>query len=370
MISFAVVVTNPGVLAANEHEPDRVVFVLHDESPEAGVLRTFDRMQAQLGELELDISAVYAPRVESLKGQAQRAASIAGAEHAKAVFWFADGVRGVLRVYALHVASGRVFARDVALRGDTTTQREQLSVVLRAAIPAVLDGALDLGEPLLVVPPDAAARASATQGSPAADEVSDEDGSGGVAERRESWKLGVALGYVGSSIAEDLEWQSGVAGDVVFRVPRAFRVSAGAGYAAKTTIRGAGADADVSRVPIVGRLGVERALGPSTLTLETGVLLDVWQRRTSVRSEALVATPPSTALLWGGVLGVRVEAPIVARVGLFLSLEAHWLPSEHALSIRSAQGEQQVQTRSLRPQLGTGLLFDLVSGEEYRAQAE
>jgi hypothetical protein len=370
MTSFVAAMTSSASALASAEEADRVVFVLHDGSPEAGVLRTFDRMQAQLGELELDISAVYAPRVDSLQSQAQRAAKIAAAEHAKAVFWFAEGVHGVLRVYALHALSGRVFARDVVLRGDTTAQREQLSVVLRAAIPAVLDGALDMGKPLLVVPPDAMARPSANPEGESSPGATDVDAAAEDAERSEPWRVTLALGYIGSSIAEDFEWQSGVAGDVIFRVPRAFRVSAGAGYAAKSTIRGVGADANISRVPVVGRLGVERALGPGTLTLEAGVLLDVWQRRTSIRSAALVPTAPSTTLLWGGVLGVRVEAPIVSRVGLFLSLEAHWMPSEHALIVSSPQGEEQEQTRSLRPQIGTGLLFDLVSGEEYRGQAE
>jgi hypothetical protein len=374
MLWFAGTLMTPATAVARAHEPDRVVLVLHDASPAAGVLGTFDRMHEQFGELDLDISAVDLPRVESLEGQAERAATIAAAERAKAVFWFVEVTHGVIRLYALHAASGRVFARDVALRGDATAQREQLSLVLRAAIPAALDGGRTLGKPVWVVPPEVSARSGTKQEgelSSDGDEANDTDAALVAAdERAEPWKLAVALGYIGSSIAEDLEWQSGAAVDVICRAPRAFRASIGAGYAAKTTIRGAGADANVSRVPIEGRLGVERALGPGNLTLEAGALLDIWRRRTRVRSDALVPTAPSTTLLWGGVLGVRVEAPLTSGVGLFLSLEAQWLPSDYALSVRSSQGEQQEQARTLRPEIGTGLVFELGSGENDRGRAE
>lgn len=373
MLWFTGTLMTPATAVARAHEPDRVVLVLHDASPAAGVLRTFDRMHEQLGELDLDISAVDLPRVESLEGQVERAATIAAVERAKAVFWFVEGMRGVVRLYALHAASGRVFARDIALRGDATAQRDQLSLVLRAAIPAALDGGRGLGKPVFAVPPEISARSSAKQNGELptveADAEDTEAAPIDTDERPESWQVAVAIGYIGSSIAEDFEWQSGGAVDLIVRVPRAFRASVGAGYAAETTIRGAGADALVSRVPIEGRLGVERALGPGSLTLEAGALWDIWRRRTRVRSDALVPSAPSTTPLWGGVLGVRVEAPLTSGVGLFLSLEAQWLPSDYALSVRSSHGEQQEQARTLRPEIGTGLVFELGSGENERGQA-
>jgi hypothetical protein len=370
MTWFVGTLMTPATALARAHEPDRVVLVLHEASPAAGVLRTFDRMHEQLGERDLDISAIDLPRVESLEGQAQRAATIAAAEHANAVFWFVEFTNGVVRLYALHAASGRVFARDVKLRGDATARRDQLSLALRAAIPAALDGGHELGKPVLVLPPDVSARSRAKQeGEPSMRGGDAEDGEAAPVDaekRAESWQMAVAFGYIGSSIAEDFEWQSGAAVDLMFRVPRAFRASVGAGYAAETTIRGAGADAIVSRVPIEGRLGVERALGPGNLTLEAGTILDIWRRRTRVRSDALVPAAPSTTPLWGGVLGLRVEAPLNAFVNLFLSLEAQWLPSDHAIVFGSSPEEQQEQARTLRPQIGTGLVFELGSGENDR----
>jgi hypothetical protein len=372
MTLCAATVMSSATSLARSREPERVVFVLQEETPAAGVLRTFDRMEAQLGELELDISAVYLPREASLQRQAERAAKVASVERAKAVFWFEQSSGGEVRVYALHALSGRVFARDVSLRGDTTAQREELSIVLRAAIQALLDGSLELGKPLLVVPPETVPQSTEKrERAPAIRApVSNAPKAALVAERLEAWRFAVALGYIGSSIAEDFDWQSGVVVDLVFRVPHTFRASLGTGYAMPTTIRGAGADALVSRVPIEARLGVERAFGPGTLTLEAGPLLDVWQRRTTVRSEALVPTAPRTTLRWGSVLGLRVEAPVLSAVSCFLSLEAQWLPSEHALSVRSSQGEQQEQTRNLRPQIGTGVIFELGSEEKNRGQAE
>lgn len=365
--------TNPAQAIERAREPDRVVLVLHDESPAAGVLKTFDRMHEQFGEVDLDISAVDLPRVESLDDQAQRAATIAAVEQAKAVFWFAEDAPGVIRVYALHAASGRVFARDVAVRGDSTAQREALSFVLREAIPAVLSGQLAWGKPRLVVPPAIAHGHSApleSDWSTGEADARDTDAPSPEPVPPEPWKVTVALGYIGHSIAEDFEWQSGAAADVIFRMPRAFRASLGAGYAANTTIRGPVGDANVSRVPIEARLGVERGLGPGTLTLEAGAILDVWRHRTSSRSDAFVATAPSTTLLWGGVLGVRVEAPLVSRVGLFLSLEAQWLPADYALGFHSARGEEHVQTRTLRPEISTGLVFELAAGKPVSGDSE
>jgi len=370
---FAGTVTSPAAAVERARDPERVVLVLHDESPAAGVLTTFDRMHEQVGELDLDISAVELPRVESLDDQAQRAATIAAAEQAKAVFWFVESAPGAIRVYALRAASGGVFARNVALRGDAAAQREQLSVVLREAIPAVLSGKLGWGKPLLVLLPAETSRSSA---SPVADlstsgtDAMDADAPPVDPIPPEPWKVEVALGYIGHSIAEDFEWQSGAAADAIFRMPRAFRASLSAGYAATTTIRGPEADARVSRVPIEARLGVERGLGPGTLTLEAGAILDVWRHRTSVRGDLIAAPSPSTTLLWGGVLGVRVEAPLASRVGLFLSLEAQWLPADYALSFPSAQGEQRVPTRTLRPEISTGLVFELASGEKPRGDSE
>ena len=341
----------PGVVLAQPGDREPVVFVLHDQSPAAGVLQAFDSMQGQLGELDLDISAVHVPRLAAVSAEARRAADIADERGAAALFWFERPAEGSLRIYALHVPSGRVFARDVALATDATVQREQLAVVLRAAIPAVLEGGDDLGEPVLVVPPEPSVDQSLPLPQPQPVEV------GGS---HEPTRLRAAMGYAGWAIAPDASWQSGVFGELLLDQRGWLRGSLGAGYAAPTTIAGSGADAVVTRIPIAARLGVAHAWSRMAIGLEIGPLLEWWHRRTIVRTDALEATG-STARwrLGAGLLG-RLELSVGGRLGLYVLAGADWLAGPHEFTIRHAQSEQKLSTYDISPHVGLGATFDLL----------
>ena len=355
----------PDVVVAQQGDRDRVVFVLHDRSPAAGVLRAFDTMRGQLGELELDISAVHAPRLDAISAQARRAAQIAEPRRATAVFWFERRAGGSLRVYALHVPSGRVFARDVALAHDATVQREQLAVVLRAAIQAVLEGGDDLGEPLLVVPPEPTVRQS--RALPPPSPVPEVAAVGGDDEPA---RLRAAMGYAGSAVAPEASWQSGLSCELLLDAEGWLRVSLGVGYAAPTTIEGNGADAIVTRIPIVARLGVAQSIGRVAVGLEVGPLLEGWHRRTVVRTDALETTASTTHWRLGGVLLGRFELSVGGRLGLYVLAGGDWLPAPHDFSVRSAQTEQKLTTYAIRPHVGVGATFDLLSSARIGDDAE
>jgi hypothetical protein len=334
-----------------DSDSDRVVFVLHESSPAASVLRIFDGLQGQLGELELDIDAVHLARPEKLDGQARQAAEVAGQRGANAVFWFASRGRNV-RVYALHVPSGRVFARDLELSGDSTLKCEKLAVVLRAAIPAVLQGEPELGEPLLVVGPEP----DGAEPEPEASAVARAQESFSARDTRPHLRL--AIEYSGALVAENA-WQSGVLGEVMVDVEGWVRAGLSAGYSAPTTLDGAEADAAVSGVPIAARIGVWHRIGWATVGLEAGALAEAWHRRSIVRADTLEPTAPSTTWRLGGTLGARFEVPISSMVVLFVLGEAQWLPSPHTLSVKSEQGVQRLPTHELRPRLALGTTFNL-----------
>ncbi len=350
IIVAAGTVATPNAATAQPGDRDPVVFVLHDQSPAAGVLQAFDRMQGQLGELELDISAVHEPRLATVSAEAHRAADIAERQGAAALFWFENAAEGSLRIYALHVPSGRVFARDVALARDATVQREQLAVVLRAAIPAVLEGGESLGEPLLVVPPEPAVEQSLPVPAPSPVAARADD---------EPLRLRAAIGYAGWAIAPDASWQSGVSGELLLDRGGWLRGSLGAGYAAPATIEGDGADAVVTRIPIAARLGVAHEMGHMTIGLEAGPLLEWWYRRTIVRTDALEPTGSTTRWRLGAGLLGRFELSVAGRLGLYVLAGGDWLAGPHEFTIQNEQSEQTLRTYDIRPHVGFGATFDL-----------
>lgn len=347
-----------GALAsASPRDPKRVVFVLQDQSPAQGVLLAFDSMQGQLGELQVDIASVHLTLPEQLSQQARQAAEVAAQKQASAVFWFVGRAGGLVRVCALHAPSGRVFARDVSLGESSAVQREQLAIVLRAAVPAILDGGRDLGDPLIVVSPapDTPTAPEIDATFPPAPSQVPETGAAGASKGR----VRLALGYFGSSIASRANWQSGTAGELLLESQGGLRGSFGAGYAAPTRVTAEGAVATIFRIPLSARLGAMHRLGRATLGIEAGALLDVWHRETVVHSDALAPTDPTTAWRFGGTIAARFDLAVAGSVGLYCLGEVQWLPVSHALRVRSAQGNHVLPTYAFRPGLGVGVTFDL-----------
>lgn len=353
--ALALALLSHGVAFADDRAPARVAFVLHEHSAAAGVLLTFDSMRGQLGELELDIVPVRLRRLEPLSAEARQAADLARQQRALAVFWFEPQDGNTLRVYALQAATGRVFARNVVLGGHAIAQREQLAIVLRAAVPAVLGGGNELGEPLLVVERDVPTKL------PPSPPMSAAPPAAAVVQRpAPPPRLRAATGYAASTLAEGAAWQHGVSAQLVLDAMGWLRASAGVGYAAPVSIAGNGASATITRIPFVASAGVQRDLGRVRVGIEAGPLVEAWHRRTIVSTDSLQPTEPSTVWRFGVALAVRLEATLASRVGLYVIACGEWLTPTHRLTIQSAQGEETIATRSLRPHIELGLTFDLL----------
>ncbi len=328
--------------------------MLDDPSTASGVLRTFDRLQGQLGELELEIETVHAAVRAELPEQARQAAELARKTRAAVAIWFEARAAGTLRIYALHAASGRLYARDVKLSDEATVQREQVAVVLRAAVPAVLSGGAELGAPLLVVP-----REPSVDAAPSLPEV--QSGPDPVVrEHGRSTRLRAALGYDGTALARDANIQSGVLAALLVDAGTWLRTGLGAGYAAEASIRGEQASAIVRRVPFFAKVGARWSAGGLVIGVEVGPVLEAWHRRTTIHAGRLQPTEPSTVWRYGGAVSTRADLDLGQRVALYLSVEGQWFPVPHTVSIESERGEQRIETHSVRPHVGLGLLFDLV----------
>ncbi|MGD8859493.1 MAG: hypothetical protein PVI30_05735 [Myxococcales bacterium] len=349
----------PKVAVGQSGGQERIVFILHDASPASGVLRMFDSMHGQLGELELDIRTAHRARGRTFPEQARQAAQVARAEDAQAVFWFDSAAPDSLIVYALHRPSGRVFARQVALAGEPTVQREQLAIVLRAAVPAVLFGSDDLGAPVLVVPSERAAPQTAPGSRPAASAIPAPGADARATSDSSALRWRALLSYSGTTIAPDADWQSGILGEVLLDTRWGGRASVAGGYAAPATIDGDGADAVVTRTPITARAGFGWTAGPMRLGLEGGLLADAWHREATVQSPELRPTGNRTHWRIGSALAMRLELFVTTGVGLHLLAEAAWFPAPHELRVLSPAGERTLATRTLRPHVSLGATFDL-----------
>lgn len=344
---------SPRVAFAQDGAPNRLVFVLDEPSPASGVLRTFDRLQGQLGELELEIETVHAASHAELPEQARQAAELARKTRAAVAIWFEARTAGTLRIYALHAQSGRVYARDVDLSDEATVQREQVAVVLRAAVPAVLSGGAQLGAPLLVVPRDPSVDAAPSLPAvPSPGPV--------VREHGRSTRLRAALGYDGTALAWDANIQHGVLAALVLDAGAWLRVGLGAGYTAEASIPGDQASAIVRRLPFFAKVGARWSAGGPVIGVEVGPVLEAWHRRTAIHAGRLQPTEPSTVWRYGGAVSTRAELGLGPHVALYLSVEGQWFPVPHTVSVESERGEQRIETHSVRPHLGLGLLFDVV----------
>lgn len=347
------------VVAAEPDAPHRVVFIVRNASHAGDVFQTFDGVQGQLGELVLDIRVAHSDKSGPVSEQAAEAAGIAQQLGAGAAFWFVPNGSASVRVYALHVLSRRVFVRAVALAEHPAMRREQLAIVLRAAIPAVLNGADDLGEPVLVVKTDPASepRPSAdTQPTPAVPATVTPLT---LPSPPPPGPLRLAVGYSVGAVSRQADWQSGMSAELVLDLVRNMRVSLGGGYSAPIRIHGVGADALISRVPMVARFGVGTARGRAAVGLEAGALAEAWSRRTEVQAENLLPKPPSTVWRLGAVASARAELSLGFGVGVYILGEAQWLPASHTLNVDSRQTTQQLPTLTLRPQLALGVTVDL-----------
>jgi hypothetical protein len=250
-----------------------------------------------------------------LATSARQAPKLAAAGSALGVVWLDERAPGVV-VYFYDAVGHHLYARQVDASGSPTSMAEEIAIVLRSAIGAVLDGnviamtevpipAKELGEPVEPAP-----RAP----PPARD-----------SERRAQLRLGGS--YVGTVFSRATPFQHGARAALALTLPSSpWYVGVGYSYFPALHLVRRGIRVQLDRHPgeLVG--GLELRVASAYVTVEGAVIGDRLVRSAASDDTELVATSSSARWLWalstrlGGSLGITERLRLRANVGVELLL--------------------------------------------------
>lgn len=327
------------------------VILLVSEGSAAG-LQTQIRpaLEGQLQELNVRVIE-RENMTPALATSARQAPQIAAAGSALGVVWLDERAPGVV-VYFYDAVGHHLYARQVDASGSPTSMAEEIAIVLRSAIGAVLDGnviamtevpippAKELGEPVKPAP-----RAP----PPARD-----------GERRAQLRLGGS--YVGTVFSRAAPFQHGAHAALALSFPSSpWYVGMGYTYFPALHLVGRGVRLQLDRHPgeLVG--GVELRVASAYVTVEGAVIGDRLVRSATSDNAEVVTTSPSARWLWaistrlGGSLGVTERVRLRANVGIELLL------NRFDQVIADAAGNTTALSAPLlpRPRFELGLTFTL-----------
>lgn len=331
----------------------RTVFLESKANTHPSLESVLDATRAPLAELGVELAVAPRPAATSLAATTQAAKTIAQASEALAVVWL-DGERAKSSwavLYFFDAARSRLLTRRVEVSASEPAAAEEVAVVLRSAVGALLEGEevamTEVAVPEVkrqpVAPPPPVAKAAL------------------VPAPQQPNSFGVGLGYVGSVFSEHGNWQSGARLALAFR-PLSSRWWLGAAYEflVPLDLEGAGAATRVVRHP--GELSVARELlrGRVRLAPELALIGDAVHRETKLVEAPLEATEPSTRWLWAVSMRLRGRCLLGTRLSLWGSLGADFVlnPFEQV----AAQPSTELEVASLlrvRPRLEAGFLLDL-----------
>jgi hypothetical protein len=310
---------------------------------------------------ELGVELLVAARSSSAElGATTRAAhALADSSHAIAVVWLDNppaGNPGSV-IYFFDPLRKRLFTRSLAINESETAAAEEVAVVLRSAVGALLAGAdvamteVKVSEPAKV--PTLASKPEAARDTAQAE--------GSQCQPLECAHLGVGLGYVGTIVATDSSWQSGARLSLDFRPARS-RWVLGAAYQVLPPLRAESSQVTTRlyRHPAELALGV-RLLGESfRLEPELAFVADPVLRETERADSPLVATPPTTRWLWALSARIRASWSLTTRLSAVAGLGADLVLNPFKQVTEEVVPQAQVYSLiAIRPLAEAGLAFDL-----------
>lgn len=335
--------------------PRRTVFFESAAGAHPSLKSVLVATRAPLAELGVELSVAPRPAAASLAATTQAAKSIAQTTQALAVVWLdTEGERSSSAVlYFFDAARSRLLTRQVEVSESEPAAAEEVAVVLRSAVGALLEGEevamteVALPEvkkepPAPLTPPAPASPAPLPPAS-----------------RPNSF--GVGLSYVGSIFNDQGTWQSGARFALAIR-PFASRWWLGAAYEMLLPLDadGAGARTRVTRHPAELSVARELLSGRLRIAPELALIADAVHRETRDVDATLEATAPSTRWLWALSMRLRGRCVLGERASLWGSLGADFVlnPFEQV----AAQPGSELAVASLlavRPHVEAGFLFDL-----------
>jgi hypothetical protein len=283
-----------------------------------------------------------------MQQQVERARTASKEHGALGTVWFDQGPADKVSIYVFDASHARVAKRTLRSPEVDAAAAEELAVVVRAAIDALLSGEV-VAMDVVPIP------------SPAPSPSAPPTAAYGPVESVPPYKpqLRFGVGYEGTSFARGT-WQHG--GTFLLFVHPTSTFYFGASYALfpSLTLETSEAEARIVRHPVEATVGAMIApLKPVSLALEVSGLLDVVQRTTVLRDPLLTALPRETRLRWGLSPRARAWVPVIGPLQAFLMGGADVLFDNYDFVINAPDGQFRISQRSIRPRLEAGIVVAL-----------
>jgi hypothetical protein len=320
--------------SAAEQATSTLVFVRADAA--SANAASFDGIEAQLRELSVNVVSVPALAKQSLASQALRAGELSRSHDALGTIWFGEDDAAKLRVYVYDAKHRQLTSRTLS-RPDVA-MREEVAVVLRSAISALLAGQRAALEPVTLAEPTAA---------PAAPPP--------AVEPQRLQRLLAGVGYAATTYSSGA-FQHGVQLLLAARPTRDALLGLDATWFQDSTLAGGGAQAVLERYPVELFAGYAFAHSPRFFAyFETALQLELVRRTTRVSDPRLVALPAENRLRFAVAPRLRtVLEPSPSLLG-FAAFGADITTDRYDYVVQSGSGPVRLATRTVRPRLEAGV---------------
>ncbi len=280
----------------------RTVVLLQSTPVDTVGLDFVPNLRWQLAELELTLTEASVPVATALIDTVQEAERIAVAANALLVAWVSRQPTA-MNVYLLDPIGPHLYAREVAVSESPSAASEELSLILRSAIQARIDGSdLDMAEILLPKPEPTKARVTPPAPPPPSRTMP-------IQQEVPDWGVGA------SSVVERPfspgHWQAGLGLRSWAKVHR-FRFGLGYSIFPGLAITSENADIELQRHPMEGFVGLQLGAAHLVVVAETGFGADLIRRQTTSAAVPLSGLVPNSRWLWALSQRVRLEARLAS----------------------------------------------------------
>jgi hypothetical protein len=347
-VLFVLVASLSSALANEATSGDsRRVVLLGAKNPSSAAVAWWSSVHAQLSDLDADV-VDEAHVADSLEGSARVARLLADRTGALAVVWL-DAGEGVVTVFLFESKGRRLRARRVLVSGTAAAAAEEVGVVVRSAISALLEGTeVFMPEIPVPAPPRAVAPPPRAEPPSAANErVSGDD------------RLRLSAGYVGTLYSLEAAWQSGVATALALKPSTSpWFVEVGYAIFPPLTLETEGVRSELRRHPIELGFGLDLAVGRFRAATEALFIVDFVSRRTTQAEAPLSRSAADVRTLYAASVRLRGALPLGAGFQLYAAFGAEFLLNrfDHVVEIGNSP-EPSITQLAARPRGDGGVSY-------------